>query len=431
MSWKVVFRKDLVELLRNRKALFMVTILPLLLFSALGVLSNYSLTKTPTVIAVTNEDQGYDGLNYGRYLITYMRAYGSGVDLVVVNETSSQVTSSLVLHGEAQLGLVIPANFTHVLNQTLSVTGVLVFMNQASTKAQVSYGIVDSALSQLQKDIVYARVRELTHTNASSLLNPINVYLIGLSTSNFFGGSSSVPYGGLLPALIVLVSVETNIGLIVDSLVGEKERKTLEMLLVAAPSRRGIIVGKMAALICVSLVSVISTLAGTLLEVGLTFSGLSSSITSSALRITAAGVGVVVLILLGTMLVTQLVTATLSAYATNTKEANAGIAIVMSLPLVSMYPLLFSSLGSLPPIAQGVMYLLPFTYSYLLLYSVLVGPLTVLDLLYALILVAYSALLFAITVKLYGRETVIVGGSGFLSGRPRLPQSSDHENQRT
>jgi ABC-2 type transport system permease protein len=409
VGWGVIFIKDLKELVRNRKALALVTVMPLLLFSALGVLSNYSLTKTPTVITFVDKDTGYGSANYGQQLFNNIEAYGQSIDLVVVNESSFQVAKQMVADGQAVMAIFVPENFSYTLNQTFGVANLTLFTSPGSTKAQVVNQIVDSALSDISTQVTYARLHRVYGANASKVLNPVTVYVEEYQVKTPFNTTVSTPYAGILPALIVLVSVETNVGLIIDSLVGEKERRTLEMLLVTPISRWGIIIGKTLAVLVISLVSAIAILVGIILEVGLTFSGLAQSITPTAIQIKPLQAAALIAILTATVVVTQLITAALSAYATNTKEANASIGLVMSLPVLSMYPLLFSSLFSLPHLVQAVMYLLPFTYSYLLLNMALIGPASLFDVVYVFALAGYTLLLLYITVKLYGREAVIVG----------------------
>ncbi len=412
LSWYVVFVKDLKELVRNKKALALVTVMPLLLFGALGVLSNYSLTKTPTVIAVTNQDAGYAGHNYGDQLVSLIMSNGgSSYDLVLLNETSYNQSVQLVRQGSAVLALYIPPDFSEMLNRTEGSTNISVFQNPSNTKSTVVITALDYAVIQLTSQVVHSRLEVVSPGNANKILNPIDEFVAQLQVRGAFNTTISSPYGGMLPALIVLVSVETNVGLIVDSLIGEKERKTLEMLMVTPASKWEIITGKTLAILMISLVSAVAILVGILLEVSLTFSGLAASITPTSISVNPLEALTLVGILAATVAATQLITAALSAYATNTKEANASIGLVMSLPVVSMYPLLFAGLSSLPIAAQGFMYLLPFTYSYLLLSGVLIGPASVGLILDALALFGYIFLLLWITVRLYGREAVIVGGT--------------------
>lgn len=401
--------KDLKELVRDRKALALVTVVPLLLFSALGVLSNYSLTKTPTVMVFVDRDLGYGQTDYGVQLYQMIQGGGQSIDLVIVNSSSFEAAQRMVEEGQAVLALLVPENFSYTLNQTFGVANVTIFMNPGSTKAQVVNQLVGYALGKLSSQISLARVENIVGANASRVLYPIVEEVVSYTPRTPFNTSVSTPYAGILPALIVLVSVETNVGLIIDSLVGEKERRTLEMLLVTPISRWGLILGKTLAILLVSLVSAISILVGIILEVGLTFSGLAQNIVPTTIQIKPLQAAALMAILAATVVVTQLITAALSAYATNTREANASIGLVMSLPVVSMYPLLFSNLFSLPTIVQAVMYLLPFTYSYLLLNTALIGPATPFDLAYVAALAGYIFALLYVTVKLYGRESVIVG----------------------
>ncbi|MEM0120926.1 MAG: ABC transporter permease [Thermoprotei archaeon] len=409
MGWGVVFIKDLKELVRNRKALALVTVMPLLLFTALGVLSNYSLTKTPTVITFVDQDLGYGSVNFGQQLYSSIAAYGKSIDLVVVNESSFVTAKQMVVDGQAVMAIYVPQNFSYTLNQTFGVANLTLFTSPGSTKAQVVSQIVDNALSGISEEVTYTRLHKVYGVNASKVLNPITLYVEEYEVRTPFNTTVNTPYASILPALIVLVSVETNVGLIIDSLVGEKERRTLEMLLVTPISRWGLIIGKTLAVLIISLISAIAILVGIILEVGLTFSGLAQSITPTSVQVKPLQAAALIGILTLTVVVTQLITAALSAYATNTKEANASIGLVMSLPVLSMYPLLFSSLFALPKLIQAAMYVLPFTYSYLLLNATLIGPASPFDLVYIAALTAYTLVLLYITVKLYGREAVIVG----------------------
>lgn len=410
-GWSILFRKDLKELFRNKRALALVTLMPLVLFAGIGVLSNLSLTRTPTVIAVTNEDSGLGSLNLGRQLVSLVNAYGQAIDMVVVNPPNYTLARDYVNQGKASLAMYIPPNFTRELNSTVGKTFVLVYYNPSDAKAQVTQQIVSTAVNQVASSITLTRVRGLVKNYAGNVLNPITEVVSSERTAGSgLGSLAGSPYAGMLPALIVLLAVETNLGLIVDSLIGEKERKTLEMLMVTPVGRWSIIVGKTAAVLVISLFSAVGTLVGLLVEVSLTFSGLAAGITPTNVQLTPAEAASVIAVLAATVAVTQLLTAALSAYATNTKEANASIGLVMALPLVTLYPLLFASFESLPILARAFMAVMPFTYSYLLLNSVLIGPAGVYDLGYAAILVVYAVVLLWVTVRLYGREAVIVGG---------------------
>ncbi|MEM3857097.1 MAG: ABC transporter permease, partial [Thermoprotei archaeon] len=429
-GWTVLFRKDLKELYRNKRALALVTLMPLLLFAGIGVLSNLSLTRTPTVVISVNQDVGVGNSVYGTKLTELINAYGQAIDMVLVPANNFSIGKQYVNDGKAALAFFIPQNFSESLNSTTGTTYVEVYYNPSNTKAQVADQIVSTAVAQISSQVTLQRVSSVVKGNASNILNPIQEYV---STEKTGGGGlgtlAGSPYAGMLPALIVLLSVETNLGLIVDSLIGEKERKTLEMLMATPVGRWNIIVGKTGAVLVISLFSAIGTLLGLLIEVSLTFSGLAASITPTNIGLTPFEAAAVIGVLAATVTVTQLLTAAMSAYATNTKEANASIGLVMALPLVTLYPLLFSSLQSLPLLARGFMLLFPFTYSYLLLNSVLIGPVNALDAVYIVVLLAFALTLLWITVRLYGRESVIVGGTRRTRRKksgPQLPQSSNH-----
>jgi len=133
MKFMSIASKDLKELLRDRRALFFILLLPIffmLIFSfAFGTMGQ---DNQPNNIAVVNQDNGVTlpngtTVNYGNNFTDTMKSLkyqDSDVNLFNITQTTDENASNLVKQRNVDLELIIPPNFSQsVLEMEQSVQG--------------------------------------------------------------------------------------------------------------------------------------------------------------------------------------------------------------------------------------------------------------------------------------------------------------------
>jgi len=147
------------------------------------------------------------------------------------------------------------------------------------------------------------------------------------------GSAGMLVLSSLLPYLLIISAFSGTIYAAFDQVAGEKERGTLETLLVCPVSRRDIVLGKFAVIVAVCLISSVLTILG----LGIAFgSGLHAFawLAQGGVRLGGAAVGVTLLALLPMSALFGGLLLAVSTYARNQKEAQTLLGPLFTLIMV-------------------------------------------------------------------------------------------------
>jgi sodium transport system permease protein len=136
---------------------------------------------------------------------------------------------------------------------------VRVITRDSSVLTFLAQGAVRGVISRYSDDLLSQRLKQNGLTR--DWLNPIQVNEGRRASSTTVGGGGDEKDGGsnilatiFLPLAVTSWLVGGGIGLILDTTVGEKERQTIENLLVTPASRVGIVLGKLTVVFIASIV---------------------------------------------------------------------------------------------------------------------------------------------------------------------------------
>ena len=219
------------------------------------------------------------------------------------------------------------------------------------------------------------------------------------------GGASGILVG-LLPYLLVLFTFTGGVALASDLVAGEKERSTLETLLVTPVKRTEIVLGKFLALATVCVAAAISGLLGFVVSAAAKLPG-SDLLFKSGLGITPVGAAEIFLILLPLAAAFAGLLIAVSSFARNTREAQTYLSI---LNLIVLIPAVFSQVIGLTDLASAPwMPFVPILGATSGIRSVLLGKATALSVLGPVSLgVVLAALALLAAVRLFKREEVLL-----------------------
>lgn len=310
MSWsniKLIWMREIRDQLRDRRTLFTVAVLPLLLYPMMGLLflqlSDFA-RQEPTRVWVVGASQ----LPEDPPLLTDIdgspRLVGEGADDRIEITTESNLVpssaddenmrlaaKSAIQEGLADAVLYIPPDFQQQLaafRRGLSggetsetgqwaVPSPQIYYNTAKDKSRIAYVRVDAALRRWREAVVVQTLRDRQIPLA--VTRPFEV--AGSDVAEAAGRQAAL-WGKILPFVVLVWALTGAFYPAVDLCAGEKERGTLETLL-SSPAQRGEIVwGKLLAIMVFSAATSLLNLAS-LTGTGLFVMGRLQALGSSAL----------------------------------------------------------------------------------------------------------------------------------------------------
>lgn len=382
-----VFSKELREVVRDKRVRTAATIMPLfvvaLLMSLFGIIGNVASKDNKRKIhVVATHNPLADELRKAK-----------NIEVVEVPTEAEGV--KLIKDGKARLLAIFePA--------TNGIDHVALRFDPKEEGAQLSKG----ALIQALAPALTARIA--TVVTAAGLkpeqLQPITFDDKPVQVGEGKGASGLIV--SLVPYLLVLFTFTGGMALASDLVAGEKERSTLETLLIAPVRRTHIVLGKFLALSVVCIVGSISGLLGFVVKMLLTGSG-GDKMFSGGLGLTAVGGLEVFLILLPLAATFAGLLIAVSTYARNTREAQTYLGL---LNLVVIVPAVFSQVIGLTEIGNAVwLPFVPILGAAAGVRSILLGKATLMTIIGPVTVgIVLASLALMVAIRLFHREKVLL-----------------------
>ncbi|MGI6362871.1 MAG: ABC transporter permease [Bacillota bacterium] len=317
---KLVFLKELKDIFRDRKTIFMSLVIPLLIFPLLfyfmGSGMDQSVKKIEENLKVAVVDSGNSSLSQ----------YLAGVEKLKLVESSD--IEADIKNGTILAALEIPETFDADI-QAERPANLVLFYDNASQASQMAYSALTNIIEAYSKTVVAQRL--LARDISDDLLTP--VVIDARTTEDEEEGMGKLMLSMLLPLMLVIFSISGPMGVAVDLGAGEKERGTLEPLLTTQAGRLSLLWGKFFAITVMGLLSTISSLLGLMISMrqsGGLFQG--SAVTIEPITILLIG--------LVTLLLTMFfgaVELSISIYARSFKEAQTYISPLMLVSFIPTY----------------------------------------------------------------------------------------------
>ena len=210
----------------------------------------------------------------------------------------------------------------------------------------------------------------------------------------------------MIPYLVVFLAFVGGVSAASDLLAGEKERNTLETLLISPVPRTKIVIGKFLSLASICLLSSVSGLAGILVAASGHLPG-TDVLFKNGSGVTPGAVGAILLVMIPTVALFASLLIAVSSYAKNTREAQTYLSlgsIVVAIPSVLSQFLGFTDFGSTRTIN-----FIPILNASSAVRNALMGTLDATSLaITAGVSTAIALLAITVAVKLCNREQVLL-----------------------
>lgn len=396
----IIFRKEIKEVMRDKRMLYLVILLPFFLYPVLFFLigkvgqnqqekiskEKVSLLLDPSVQGTPIEQMLSADTAYQIQVKTFSRA-----DL-----EAEPKSIGIKVEGDYKAGLAANESIRVVLSGDFT-SEVVELRKQviAGLLQKLNQGLLEERLQKLQLPPTFAQPLLVQEEDLSTRSQRINKAI-----------------GGYMPMILLLFIFMGCIYIAIDITAGEKERRTLQTLFTSPVHTREIIAGKFLAVSTVGLVSasmnILSLIVAMMMQVKL----MGANVNNFQLSVSAEGwLWLILLILLSTVFLASLSLA-VCLLANSYKESQSYVSPLMMLVLIP------AMLSQMPGMELNISTaLIPVFNICLAIASVFKGTIT----LKWMVVVAFFALIYAflglyLASRSFGNESVITGEKVNLKG---------------
>lgn len=250
----VIYRKELKDILRDRKTLVSMFLFPLILFPLMTVGFNRfeqrmrERAKQETAkIMILGEENAPE-------LAERLRA-SETLEVVAVAADYAQQISERKIRAAVE----IPAGLQSALAAGATPAEppqVKIYYYQTETRSEGAVERIEEIISKYRHDVVERRLAAQGMSRAS--VNPVEIKQENVAAEEKVAGSR---FAVILPYFIVFLCFMGAMGPAMDLSAGEKERGTLETILASAVGRDDLVLGKFLLVLTTSLVTAVMSLA--------------------------------------------------------------------------------------------------------------------------------------------------------------------------
>jgi ABC-type Na+ efflux pump permease subunit len=322
----VIAAKELKDALRDRRTILAMILIPIIVLPVLMFLPMFlaSPERNPVRVAVIQGDSTSDD-----FLATLASAQ---VHIVRIGREENM--TKLIQNGDYELGMVLPPNFSRILEGPDKTATITVFVDQSSTRGTIAFSLVQDAVTRYANEVVEERLAKTGLPPEA--LNPIETEVRAVTVT----GVGAIFLVILLPLFLGIYAVTGAMYFIMDTTAGEKERKTLEALLTMPATRTEIVLGKFLIAVLIALLSsvlaILGMMAGAVFLVGAAGAGEPSAagITISFTNLLLIGLATLVL-----AMTSASIEMVISIFARSFKEAQnllSPLTLVVVVPTMAM-----------------------------------------------------------------------------------------------
>jgi ABC-2 type transport system permease protein len=337
--FRALIKKEMTHMLRDPRTLIFIFLMPIIQLVLLGFVNNTDIKNVPTV--VFNQDNSHAS----RELLDSFNATGYfSFDYAVYSQVE---VNNLIDSGKASVGIVIPPDYGTNL-ATRKAADVLVLLD--GSNPTVAGSVLSAAALVGQAHGASVRTQQLALRGpVSGVASPVDVRTRVLYNPDLLGSYN------IVPGLVAMILFQTATSLTALAIVKERERGTIEQLIVTPIRSWELIVAKIIPYILVSFANTILIMAvGTFL-----------------FGVPLRGSLVLLFSLVGLYLLPTLGIGLLISTAARTQQQAQLMTMPIMLPSMLLSGVFFPT-SSLPVFLQMVGNLLPLTYFVIILRSIVI-----------------------------------------------------------
>ncbi|MDR6990195.1 ABC transporter permease [Luteimonas sp. 3794] len=319
--WCVV-RKELLDIARDRRTLFMALLLGPLMYPLLMLGMNFMAEKRMKTEMDRVLEVPVIGAEHAPNLVAHLATLG-----IQAVDAPADLNAAIASQ-EIDVAIEIPASFAEDWHAGRPAT-VEIISDSTRRNAETPTRRVRTAIAAYGQQV--GALRLLARGIDPAVVQPVAV---GTRDTASEEAKRGIMLAILLPYLLILSSFIGGSYLILDATAGERERQSLEPLLATPASRGAIVSGKIAAACIIGMCSLLLTLLA--FKISAQMGGGSARL----LDVSFGAIGKMLLVLLPMLFVGTSLLTFLAATAKSMKEAQSHIVWLMLLPMVPSFVLM-------------------------------------------------------------------------------------------
>lgn len=412
-GWVVstLLRKELIEVVRDRRSLFLMLVLPLLLYPLLFLVTTQVAVQQIQKIEAELVPVAVSGWTVPQPIVDRIGAQDH-IQLVAIQARDPK---ALLASGEVRLAVLLPETLGRSLADEEPAVVTLLY-DETDMTSNRALDQLRRALQDWADELVVERLDR--RGLGPNLVRPFDIERVSVAPPQKVGGHL---LGQIVPLLIVMMVVLGAFYPAIEVTAGEKERGTLQTLLTAPVAPLEIIFGKFVSVFCVAAI----TAAANIASIAMLF-GMVQMLPEKAAAEIDLGLGWATLllvfgvaILIGLMF--SAIMMTVAVLARTFKEAQAYMTPVY---LLCVMPVVFAQLPGME--LEGLLQLVPGLNQALLLREIFEGTISLQHIFAVVVSTAiYTIGTLIVAARIFEREAILLGEVGikglFQPGVPSGP----------
>ncbi len=249
---RVVYRKELIDQLRDRRTVISMIVIPILLMPLLSI----GFISLAMRLLQKAQEEGYTVMLIGaENAPTLAEKIGRTESLRVVPYAPDYVQQ--INNKKLRLAVEFPPGFEQQMtsgSDDLPVVKLYTFSGEL--RAQLALRTVQKVIQDYRQQVVKQRLE--ARNLSAAILEPFKVQDENVAPPEKVGGAQ---LGGLIPYFIIILSLTGAMYPAMDLTAGEKERGTIETILASAVRRSELVLGKFFMVLTASLTTTLLSLA--------------------------------------------------------------------------------------------------------------------------------------------------------------------------
>ena len=373
-----IFKKEIRDILRDKKTLRMMVLVPLFLFPLIIIFMSYIFEALDSQ-SINNFNN--IGINFETNEV---------IDSIV-NELDINTTYA----NDEELGLMLEDGEINAYI-TCDDNKYTIYYDEASIQSIHAYGLASTMLENY-KIVLQDKILTEQNVNSNEVINVIQVSEVNVSKTNSY--SSQII--NMLPVFIIMAITLAATYPAIDVTAGEKERGTLETLLTFPIKNSELIIGKYLAVVASAVLSAIISFIATFGSFLIIQENLSIYATSKITLSLSSRISIILVLVVYSLFISGL-TIAISSFSKSFKEAQNALTPVNFLPIIPMFIMMIGINSSY------LISIVPYLNFSLAINDILNGNVNLIFmLLMFLSTIVYAGIMIFTIVKLYKQEKIL------------------------
>ena len=394
---KTIYKKELARIFKDKKMIFSVFLLPVLIMVGIMALVGNLATRQAEDI------QSHKSIVYMINKPDSFSAFLEAADLnmevnTIKTDSERENVMDLLRNGDADLLIEFPENFDSIIQEYQTgdeVPQIKTYYNPSEDYSSSAYELISNqTLEAYRQTLLSQRVADM---------NGLQIFTVNSDNKDMIvqddQKASGKALGMMLPYFITILLFAGAMGIGTDMIAGEKERGTMASLLVTPVKRKSIVLGKVFALMTISGISSVIYI----VVMGATFPKILGGDSGLDIEITPEQIVMIGILLVAIAFLYSAIVILISVFARDLKEASTYITpAYMVVLVIGMMTMFTTSEAGMKD------YLIPFYNTALALKGILTSEVTMAQ--YGVTLVmtlVLGGILTAVIAKAFGSEKVM------------------------